>query len=59
MATNKIQTGLRLDEETLKKITYIAKKQKRSLNAQIEFAVQACVEEFEAIHGIISAGDDS
>lgn len=34
MATNKIQTGLRLEPETLYKITYIAKKQKRSVNAQ-------------------------
>lgn len=54
MATNKIQTGLRLEPEILKKATWIAKKQKRSLNAQLEFAVQQCVEAYEAEHGPIS-----
>lgn len=53
MATSKIQTGLRLDEETLKKITYIAKRNRRSLNAQIEFAVQECIEEYEHRKGTI------
>ena len=36
MATDKIQTGIRFHEEMLKKITYIAKKNHRSLNAQLE-----------------------
>lgn len=58
MATNKIQTGLRLDSETLAKITYIAKKEKRSLNAQIEYAVQNLIEEFEVKHGDIILPDD-
>ena len=53
MATNKVQTGLRLDPETLKKATWLAKKQKRSLNAQLEFAVQQCIEEYETANGII------
>ena len=35
MATDKIQTGIRFHEEMLKKITYIAKKNHRSLNAQL------------------------
>jgi hypothetical protein len=51
--TNKIQTGLRLEPEILKKATWIAKKQKRSLNAQLEFAVQQCIEEYEANNGAI------
>jgi hypothetical protein len=53
MATNRVQTGLRLEEEILAKITFIAKKQKRSLNAQVEFAVQECIEEYENKHGEI------
>lgn len=53
MATNKIQTGLRLEPETLYKITYIAKKQKRSLNAQLEFATIECIEQYEEKHGPI------
>lgn len=57
MATNKIQTGLRLEPDLLAKITYIAKKQKRSLNAQLEFATQQCVDEFEAKYGTIPVED--
>ena len=53
MSTNKIQTGLRLEEETLKKITLIAKKQKRSLNNQIEFAIQQLIDEYESKYGKI------
>ena len=53
MSTDKVQTGLRLDYVTLRKITQIAKRQKRSLNAQIEYAVQSCIDEFESKHGSI------
>ena len=53
MATDKIQTGIRFEYEVLRKITYIAKNQKRSLNAQIEYIVQGCIEEFEAKNGVI------
>ena len=59
MATNKIQTGLRLDPETLFKITYIAKKQKRSLNAQLEFAAIECIEQYEEKYGPIPAGGEA
>ena len=47
MATNKIQTGIRFEEEMLLKITYIAKRNRRSLNAQLEFLAQKCIEEYE------------
>ena len=53
MTTTKIQTGLRLEPDILKKTTWIAKKQKRSLNAQLEFVVQQSVEEYESAHGPI------
>jgi hypothetical protein len=53
MPTNKVQTGLRLESGLLQKITWLAKKQKRSLNAQLEFAAQQCVEEYESAHGAI------
>lgn len=59
MATNKIQTGLRLEPETLYKITYIAKKQKRSLNAQLEFAAIECIEQYEEKHGSIPIDAES
>ncbi len=53
MATNKIQTGIRFEPELLYKITKVAKHNKRSLNAQLEFLAQTCVEEFEAANGEI------
>jgi len=57
MATNKIQTGLRLEEAALKKITFIAKKQRRSLNAEIELAVDNTIAEYESQHGEIHLED--
>lgn len=53
MATSKIQTGIRFEPELLYKITQVAKRNKRSLNAQLEFLAQNCVEEFEAENGEI------
>lgn len=55
MATNKVQTGLRLDEETLKKITHIAKMESRSLNSQIEYAVKRLIADYEKNHGAIQS----
>lgn len=53
MATNKIQTGIRFEPELLYKITQVAKQNKRSLNAQLEFLAQECVKEFEIKNGKI------
>ena len=53
MATNKIQTGIRFETELLYKITQIAKRNKRSLNAQLEFLAQECVREYEKTNGEI------
>lgn len=53
MATNKVQTGIRFEPELLYKITVVAKENKRSLNAQLEFLAQNCVKEFEATIGPI------
>ena len=58
MATNKIQTGIRFDPELLYKITYVAKDNKRSLNAQLEYLAQLCVKEFEATNGAIPVDDE-
>lgn len=58
MPTAKIQTGLRLEQKLLKKMTYIAKKQRRSLNAQIEFAVQELIDAYEKQYGVIEILDD-
>lgn len=53
MATDKIQTGLRLKADELSKIAFIAKRQRRSLNAQLEFIVQECIEDYEQKYGEI------
>ena len=58
MATNKIQTGIRFEPELLYKITQVAKDNKRSLNAQLEYLAQECVKEWEAAHGTIPIDDD-
>lgn len=50
MPTDKIQTGIRFEPELLYKITYVAKRNKRSLNAQLEFLAQECVQQYEAAH---------
>ena len=53
MATNKIQTGIRFEPELLYKIAYVAKENKRSLNAQLEYLAQLCVKEYEQSNGSI------
>lgn len=58
MATNKIQTGIRFEPELLYKIAYVAKNNKRSLNAQLEYLAQVCVKEFEAANGEIPVEDE-
>ena len=58
MATNKIQTGIRFEPELLYKIAYVAKDNKRSLNAQLEYLAQACVKEYEAANGSITVDEE-
>ena len=57
MATNKIQTGIRFEPELLYKIAYVAKENKRSLNAQLEYLAQQCVREYENANGTISVDE--
>ena len=59
MATNKVQTGIRFEPELLYKIAYIAKENKRSLNAQLEYLAQQCVREYETKNGSIPIDDDA
>ena len=59
MATSKIQTGIRFEPKLLCKIAYVAKHNKRSLNAQLEFLAQECVKKFEDDNGEIPVDDDS
>ena len=59
MATNKVQTGIRFEPELLYKITYVARDNKRSLNAQLEYLAQLCVKEYEASNGTIAVDDET
>ena len=59
MATTKIQTGIRFEPELLHKITYVAKQNKRSLNAQLEYLAMCCVAEYEKDYGPIQVDEDS
>ncbi|MBQ2383645.1 MAG: hypothetical protein II290_06360 [Oscillospiraceae bacterium] len=59
MATNKIQTGIRFEPELLYKITYIAKDNKRSLNAQLEYLSQMCVRAYEESNGPIPVDEEA
>ena len=58
MATDRIQTGIRFSEELLRKSTYSAKKNHRSLNAQLEHLAQMCVDEYEKENGSISLPEE-
>lgn len=58
MATNKIQTGIRFEPELLYKISQVAKQNKRSLNAQLEFLAQNCVKEYEEENGVIEIDEN-
>ena len=58
MATNKIQTGLRLNEPLYEKIRQIAAKEQRSLNNLIEYALQKYADDYEQRNGIISSPTD-
>ena len=44
MANDKIQTGIRFQEEMLYKMAYIAKRNHRSFNAQMEHLAALCIE---------------
>lgn len=59
MATNKVQTGIRFEPELLYKMSYVARDNKRSLNAQLEYLAQACVREYEAANGPIPVDEDA
>lgn len=53
MPSNKIQTGIRFDDTTRRKLTYIAKKNHRSFNAQMEYLAEQCIQAYEQEHGEI------
>lgn len=59
MATDRIQTGIRFTPELLYKITFVAKQNKRSLNAQLEYLAQTCVKAYETENGEIPIDENT
>ncbi len=53
MATFKTQTGVRMYDDMLMKIKFIAMVNHRSFNAQIEYLAQKCIDEYEKKNGEI------
>lgn len=51
MPTIKIQTGLRLDEETYGKLKTLADQEGRSLNNLAEYIIRRYLADYEAAHG--------
>ena len=58
MATNKIQTGLRISESIYAKIRYLSGKEQRSLNNLIEYIIQQYIDQYEKEHGVIPEQTD-
>ena len=54
VATDKRPTMLRLPEPLYEKIRYLAYLEHRSLNMEIEHALQTYITGFESVHGPIS-----
>ena len=57
MATNKIQTGLRLHETEYEKLKILAERERRSLNNLVEYAVQKYLDDYERTNGPIDLSD--
>ncbi len=53
MAVSKIQTGLRIDEETYAKLRTLAIQEGRSLNNLVEHIIRMYLADYEATHGIL------
>lgn len=58
MATNKVQTGLRLNEVLYEKVRAIAAREQRSLNNLVEYVMQKYVEDYERKNGTVQTLDE-
>ncbi|MCI8829513.1 MAG: hypothetical protein HFG43_00795 [Lachnospiraceae bacterium] len=57
MAVSKIQTGLRISEETYSKLKTLSVKENRSLNNLVEYIIQKYLDDFEKVNGSIPLSD--
>lgn len=53
MATDKRPTMLRLPENLYEKVRYLAYVEHRSINMQIEYALETYISNYEKSHGVI------
>lgn len=53
MATDKVQTGLRLKEPVYEKMKVLARRQQRSFNNFMEYVIQEYIDNYESEHGPI------
>lgn len=53
MAVSKIQTGLRIDEETYSKLRTLSAQEDRSLNNLVEYIIRKYLADYEAEHGTL------
>jgi len=58
MATNKAQTGIRMERIALEKLRYIAAKQKRTLNSLVEYLADQEIIRYEAENGVIAVVEE-
>lgn len=54
----KVQFSIRLDTEDKDKITIIAKRNKRTMNSQIEFIISNAIADYEKLNGKIEKDDE-
>ena len=57
MAVSKIQTGLRINEETYAKLKTLSAKENRSINNLVEYIAQKYLDDFEKNNGSIPLAD--
>ncbi|MDO4454996.1 MAG: hypothetical protein Q4B90_10980 [Eubacteriales bacterium] len=53
MAISKIQTGLRIDEVTYRKLKTISESENRSLNNLVEFIIKKYLSDYEKQNGVL------
>ena len=58
MPTIKIQTGLRLDELTYRKLKTLCEEEGRSINNLAEYIIKRYLADYEATHGELPLSQD-
>ena len=58
MASTKLQTVLRIEENVYEKIRVLARKDHRSINNMLEHILQSYIDEYELKHGTVIADND-